>query len=199
MAGFGTLLLCGLLGISKIKDIIDNKDAMSTPINHLEDGTPVYMNNKLDTYINGEKVVTKYAYDINGDIYLQRVGERSGRVYNDPVQNELKREEKYDREYLEQAKRLGLLAYEKYSPKYKRRLTTEISTGKVIVALYKGIHPGEYRKFYLNENCRSYNESAPGDMGILISKEEYDKLNIIGFASHAKTPISDTLFKLLDL
>ncbi|MDE6024932.1 MAG: hypothetical protein K2G45_05700 [Lachnospiraceae bacterium] len=187
MAGFGTLLLGALLGISKIKDAIDNADAMSTPINHLDDGTPVYMNNKLDTYINGEKIVTKYAYDINGDLYLQRVGEISGRVYNDPVQNQLKIEKERDRKNLEFSKKLGLLAYEKYNPKYKRQLTTEISTGKVIAVLYK--LGDEYRKFYLNEKCSSYNKSAPGDFGILISKEEYNKLNIV--CSHGNLPDAD--------
>lgn len=195
MAGFGTLILGSLLGISKIKDIIDNKDVMSTPINHLDNGTPVYMNNNLETYIDKEKVVTKTTRDINGDLYCIRVGEKSGKVYNDPVQNELKNEEKRDKENLEFSKKLGLLAYRKYNQKYKRPLTTEISTGKVIVALYKCAKLGKYRKFYLKENCTSYRESAPGDFGVLISKEEYDKLNIIG--SHAEVPNTDTLLAFI--
>lgn len=195
MLGLGTILLGVTLIGSKIKEVIDDADMMSKPVRYLDDGTPVYIDSKCQQHINGEKVVPKVARDINGKVYLQEVGERSGRVYYDPYQDKLKREREEDKLKLQRALQSGYLSYEKYSPKYNRRITTEISTGKPIACLYE--YSGEYRKFYLKESASEPNEIAPGDMGIAISKEEYNKLNVYyGYTSHKRLPDWDTMEKL---
>lgn len=190
------LLINGLIwGAATISEGIENAQAMSKPSYYLDDGTPVYRDRKCQEYINGEKVVPKITKNVYGELNIQSVGERTGRVYFDPYLAELKREEKYDLEYLEESRKSGELAYLKYHPVYKRRATTEISTGKVIACLYEDRVLNEYRKFYLTGTPSNLYNTAPGDLGIVITKEEYDKLNIM-FGSHRKIPEYKTLEEL---
>ena len=80
MAGLLSLIFGAVLGGSAISAARENARLMSKPYKHLDDGTPVYMDRHCNEYINGEKVVIKYNYDLNR---TQKVGERTGKVYFD--------------------------------------------------------------------------------------------------------------------
>ena len=77
-----------------------------------------------------------------------------------------------------------------------------MSTGKVIACLFKSIlNDGttEYRKFYCNNpnpNGWDYNKTTTGDEGIIITEEEYKKLDVVG-ATYSNLPSDfDVLDKL---
>lgn len=88
------------------------------------------------------------------------------------------RSEQYKREAIE----AGRLAYAKYDHRVGRRLTCEISTGKYIAALQGNKYGQGYRKFYVKPGFDFYNCHcrADDDEGIEITREEFNKLNIVG-------------------
>lgn len=121
------------------------------------------------------------------------MGRISGKIYHNSRDDEIERESKWDLRNLEISKEYGNLAYMKYDPTYKQSLTTEISTSRVIAALWED-YDGNYRKFYLKGHPYRPDESDPDDLGIIITKEEYEKLNIIG-GTHSKVPTLKVLLK----
>lgn len=193
------LLFSGLLhGAAAIGKYIKDKDYMSSPV-YYENGTPVYIDSSGRKYMNGEKVETKYDYKNGG---LIEVGSRSGTVYFSQVDAKAKRmHEQYDIPNLKQAERRGELACNLWYPQYDKMLTTEISTGKIISCLYRDIYTDECRKFYYKGGYQRFIENGcfrttqPGDMGIVITREEYDKLNISGNTC-AMYPCDDTYYEL---
>ncbi len=192
MAGLELLLGALLFGGSAISAGIENAKMMSKPYRYLDDGTPVYLDRLCNEHINGEKVVSKYNYQLKRE---QQVGERSGKVYFDAEELNLQRERKQDEEELKRSKRFGYLAYYKYHPEYEKRLATEISTGKIIAVLMKDA--GEYRKFYYNDRCPSFSQSAPGDFGVIISKDEFYHLSIID-RTYGNIPDWDVWHQIID-
>lgn len=201
--GLGLLLFGLMAGGSAIKCGIENAKMMSKPYRYMDDGTPVYLDRLCNEHINGEKVISKYNYQKG---CMQDVGERSGRVYYDEQDVQRKRFDDWNERNRQDAIKKGQLAYLKYNPIFKKELTCEISTGKFIAKivgnnLFEEQNPGKlwgilenpeypreiaarpeyrnYRKFYLDPNGKSVSDTIPGDEGIPITVEEFDKLNIV--------------------
>lgn len=174
------LLIGGLIfGGAAIGAAIENADMMSKPYRHLDDGTPVYLDRKCNEWVNGEKVIATYDYQNQKLVYA---GQRSGKVYIDPEANQRRRIDEMSEKYKREAIEAGRLAYAKYDHRVGRRVTCEISTGKYIAALQGNKYGTGYRKFYLPDNYEFYTlyKKADGDEGIEITREEFNKLNIVG-------------------
>lgn len=175
------LLIGGLIfGIAGISAAVDDAKIRSKPYRHMNDGTPVYMDRKCNTIINGEKVIATYDYQNKKLVYA---GQRSGHVYFDPKEAQAQRmHEQYSIPNLERAKKEGKLSYKKWYPEYEKMLNTEISTGKIIVELEWDYETNECRKYYykggyvhcMDNGC--FVMKAKGDPGVPISYEEYCKL-----------------------
>lgn len=174
------LLISGLIFAGAgIAAAIENADMMSKPYRHLDDGTPVYLDRKCNEWVNGEKMIATYDYTNKKLVYA---GQRSGKVYIDPEANQRRRMDEMSEKYKREAIEAGRLAYAKYDHRVGRRVTCEISTGKYIAALQGNKYGMGYRKFYLPDNYESYTlyKRADGDEGIEITREEFNKLNIVG-------------------
>lgn len=183
MAGLLSLIFGAVLGGSAISAARENARLMSKPYKHLEDGTPVYMDRHCNEYINGEKVVIKYNYDLNR---TQKVGERTGKVYFDEEVAKRKHLESLDNIRKENEQSRGKLAYMKYDPVRKKEITCEISTGKYICEL-RGKKDGTYYKYYLDprqDNAYIQTRYDKNDPGVPITREEFDRLNIFA-GSHS--------------
>lgn len=191
MSGLFGALWMALQGASGIHESIEKKEALSKPsYTASETGQPVYHDNNMRAYgRNGEKLDTRYTTMPNGELRIQMVGKRSGIVYEDSYARKMQKINERDAEELKSAKKYGELAYLKYHEMYKNRYTTEISTGKIIAAIYGNDFSGTYRKFYLkgNEKLYSRTDAAEGDYGIPITKEECQKYDILG-GTHSKIP-----------
>lgn len=178
--GLGLLIGGLIFGCAAIKAGLENMDMKSSPYTHLEDGTPIYLDRKCNEWVNGEKMIATYDYQNQKLVYA---GQRSGKVYIDPEANKKRRLDEMSEKYKREAIEAGRLAYAKYDHRAGRRLTCEISTGKYIAALQGDKYLGVCRKYYLNRpdfdsfNCHCKDE---GDEGIEITREEFNKLNIIG-------------------
>lgn len=180
---WGLLFLGAALGISGIKAGVENAQMKSKPYRYLDDGTPVYLDRKCNEYANGEKIIATYDYKNSKLVYA---GQRSGKVYIDPEENTRRRMDAQSEERKRMAIERGQLAYPKYDHRVKRSITCEISTGKYIAALQGNKYGTGYRKFYLPDNYEFYTlyKKADGDEGIEITREEFNKLNIVG-GSHS--------------
>ncbi|MFR3158400.1 MAG: hypothetical protein ACLTOK_09000 [Anaerobutyricum soehngenii] len=146
--------------------------------------------------VNGERTYQDVKYDQYGNRHNYTVGCSSNHVYGDEFDQQLARERKWDEIDKQQSIEHGKLAYLKYFPEKRKRQTCEISTGKYISCLYHECYADEYRKFYsFDDNLRT---SAPGDYGVVITKEEYQKLKIVG-GTEANMPAWDVVHKLQDI
>lgn len=184
MAGLFGALWLALWGASEVKDSIEKSESLSKPSYIApETGQPVYQDNHMRKYgKNGEKLEPRYLHNPDGSLRIQMVGKRTGIVYEDDYLKKIKRMESLDNEKLKRAKECGDLAYHKFDVRHTRSLTTEISTGKIIAALYDSPSKGIYRKFYLQNMpvCKyGSTDAEPGDFGIPITYWEYKKLNIM--------------------
>ena len=110
----------------------------------------------------------------------------NSKVYYDYQQDLLNRRNTEDEEEKADELSRGKLAYLKYDSISKRRLTCEISTGKFIAEL-EGRPDGTYWKYYIEEDGHHWivNRRAKGDLGIQITREEFDALNITLGTHHA--------------
>lgn len=188
MAGLGILsflVVSAIAGISKLRDDTSMYQAthMTRP-----DGYTEYWDSKGRRYINGELTEVKLKEEPDGMLYSYRVGTRSGRLYDDTsYQNQVKKVESWDEKNKQEHIKNGDLAYMRYNFDKKRNMTCEISTGKFIAKL-TGDEKGVYRKFYYvpTEFICDYDHVAEGDEGIIITQEEYDKLNIFGGTHHSE-------------
>lgn len=187
-----TLIFLGALAYSGITCAIDNHRDMSKPDYELKNGTPVYRDRKGREYINGERVSSRLEYDEYGNSHCYKVGVSSKKIYNDSFDDDMARAREWDEKDKEKHIKWGDAAYSKYDPRFKARITTEISTGKEIAVLYSNMNKDIYRKFYhpsgrdLPLHHPKY-DSMEGDWGIPISRDEYKKLNI-GDGSHGHVP-----------
>lgn len=177
--GLGLLFGALLFGGSAIKAGIENADMMSKPYRYLEDGTPVYLDRKCKEWVNGERMIATYDYQNQKLVYA---GQRSGKVYIDPEANQRRRMDEMSEKYKREAIESGKLAYKKYDHRVKRFMTCEISTGKYIAALQGNKYGCGYRKFYVKPGFDFYNChcKADDDEGIEITRDEFNKLNIVG-------------------
>ena len=203
MSGFFGALWLALWGAGEIKNSIEKNEALSKPSYIApETGQPVYRDNHSKLYgKNGEKLEPRYLKNPDGSLRIQMVGKRSGIVYEDDYLKKIKRMEALDEDHLRRAKEYGDLAYLKYDARYGRSLTTEISTGKIIAALYDVPSKGIYRKFYLKNMPVSQHirtEADSDDFGIPITKFEYEKLNILQGTHSGLPKVHDSIGKEAD-
>lgn len=174
---WGLLFLGAALGISGIKAGVENAQMMSKPYRYLDDGTPVYLDRKCNEYANGEKIVATYDYKNSKLVYA---GQRSGKVYIDPQENVRKRMNAQSEQYKREAIERGWLTYKRYNFDIKRSLSCEVKTDRYIAKVTSTRENGvkRYYKWYLPNNFRYPSDTAPGDAGIEITKEEFDKFRI---------------------
>ena len=180
MAGLGLFIYGALRAVCGIGQAIENKQMKDYSYKIDEKGRPTWIDRQGNSYINGEKVVATYDYKNQKLVYA---GQRTGTVYIDPEQNQNKRMDERSNKEMEDNKRLGLLAYNRWYPQCECELVTEISTGKIIAYIYEFESKNIYRKFYLKhmpESRHSMVRTKPGDFGVPISKEEYKKLRYAG-------------------
>ncbi len=183
LGGLLALLGLGISGAGAVKDNIEMKN-YSRHID--EDGNLVYMDRHCREYYNGERTRDTVIYDELDNPHRCVVGVNSGKVYKDYYGNSEKNWSVYSEGAYKTSMKYGKLAYGKYDPRFGRPVTVEISTGKVITCLYEETCSKTYYKFYLsdwalkNRKQSAYQYTAPSDLGVEITKEEYDKLNIIG-------------------
>ncbi len=182
MLGLGTLFLSIALGGSAIKCGLENRKMMSKPFRYLDDGTPVYLDRLANEHANGEKIISKYNYQLGR---VQQVGEISGRVYSDPVECTRKRMDAQSEKYRQEAIANGKLAYMRYDHVRQHEITCEVSTNKFIAYL-EGRKDGTYWKYYLPANVGWINCQSKPDTSyaVEITQEEFDKLNIY-FGTHS--------------
>lgn len=204
MAGLGIFLYGLMQTIGFVGRTVENEQEKNRTRHIDENGNEVCYGRKSEHYVNGEKTYTRTVKDKYGNMHRLTVGINSEKIYSDSFDKTMQRMNKYSEENKERSLKYGDKAYNRYDPRFQRYVTTEIETGKVIACLYKGTNPEthkqEYRKFYLDSASVRYNfdydMTAMGDYGIVISEEEYEKLNIIG-ATFSHIPKDyDVLHKL---
>lgn len=163
-----------VLLISAIRAWIENINIKSDPVDHLKDGTPIYIDRNNNQYANGEKIIAKYDYVQQKLVF---VGQRSGKVYIDPEANKREKIREQSNFHLNLAKEYNELAYLEYHDKLKQRVTCEIATGRFIAQLEK-TYDGIYRKYYLSDNPLFPFSVTEDDPGVVITEEEFDRLDI---------------------
>lgn len=181
------------LGISGAKCAIENSQMKRNTRTVDKDGNVHYMDRLCNDYINGERVQRVETTDANGVTLYSTVGVSSHKIYDTSYGRGTQQLfEMSERDKRDNIKR-GKLAYMQYNPYFGRQVTTEIATGRTITCLFENISKdgkNEYRKWYYNsirQGKYDYNTTLDGDYGIIITKEEYEKLNIFG-ASHCHRP-----------
>lgn len=198
----GVLGFLGALGISGTKCAIENEQSKNETLRIDENGNRVCYDRVGRELYNGEKTYQHTRYDRYGNRHTYTVGVNSKKIYADSFDRRIAEMRKFEEENKKVALRYGKLAYNKFDPRFNRLVTTEMSTGKVIACLFKSIlNDGttEYRKFYCNNpnpNGWDYNKTTTGDEGIIITEEEYKKLDVVG-ATYSNLPSDfDVLDKL---
>lgn len=182
MAGLGLLLGLGVkLGANVAYGISDMK-CRSTPCGTTQNGEPYYMGRDGKRYTtNGERMILQTAIDARGNRYNRTVGERTGKVYFDREKTFQDQADSENERSRKEAIEKGQLAYE-YRDRslpfpLQQKVTKEISTGKYIARIEYDRFKKEFRKYYLKPNANFPFEVADGDKGIVITKEEFEKLN----------------------
>ena len=188
----GFLGFLGALGISGTKCAIENEQSKNETMRIDENGNRVCYDRVGNKLFNGEKTYQHTRYDRYGNRHTYTVGVNSKKIYADSFDKRIAEMRRIDEGNKEIALRFGDLAYNKFDPRFNRLVTTEMSTGKVIACLYDHKKDGkiEYRKFYFNNpnsNGYDYDKTAIGDEGIIITEEEYKKLDIVG-ATYSNLP-----------
>lgn len=180
MFGLGTLIFGAMFAGSAAKCAIEDASMLSKPCGYLDDGTPIYIDRKCNEYINGERVVTEYNYQLER---TQKRGVKTGKIYYDSVVATNTRMSKQDKDEIEYALKGGKLAYNKWIPSCQRKLTVELSTDKIIAGVYQDEYKGIFRKFYLkNKPVSEHIDPVPDDddFGIPITYNEAKNLCIAG-------------------
>ena len=179
MAGLGLFIFGAMSAVCGIGRAIENKQMKDYSSKIDEQGRPTWIDREGNQYINGEKVIATYDYKNKKLVYA---GQITGTVYIDPEQNQINIMDERSKKWMEDNKKLGFLAYDRWYPQCENVLTTEMSTGKILAYIYEDKNKNIYRKFYLKhmpESSHSLIQTEPGDFGVPISKEEYKKLNYV--------------------
>ena len=197
-----SLLFFGAVAVSGIKYVYRNNKDLSKPFSSTNKGEPLYMGLDGRWRSRSEKLVWKSQPDQFGNHHNLLVGERSGKVYEDSHDNQLRYLNTYDEKHKRKAIQNNELVYMKHDDRFGMEVPVELKTGEIIAAYYHVNHRDVnfYRKFYLEHdihkvcddprytpdqywclnlplNYRS-NEAKKGDWGIPITQEEYRKLKI---------------------
>lgn len=189
----GALGILGAWGVSGAKAAVEDVKMKNSSREVDKNGNVHYYDRLCREYINGERVERISRRDKYGAEHIYTVGVQSKKIYSDTHDIFMERMKKEDEKELQMANKYGDLAYNKYDPRFDKAVTTEISTGKVIVCLAKTwnekMKKQIYRKFYAKPFPKKfdYNKTAEGDYGIDITEDEYKKLNII-CGTFAKIP-----------
>ena len=182
MAGLGLFLWGTMKVICGIGQAVENKQMKDYSYKIDEKGRPTWIDREGNRYINGEKVVATYDYNNHKLIYT---GQRTDTVYIDPEQNRINKVDGWSEKRKQEAIEEGKLAYMRYDHVRKKEITCEISTGKFIAYL-EGNEDGTYYKYYLQPS-QDYSHAhckPEGVVGVPITREEFDKLNIY-FGTHS--------------
>lgn len=183
MAGLGLLLGLGVKLGADIAYGISDMQYRSTPCGTTQNGEPYYMGRDGKRYAaNGERMVLRTAIDAQGNRYNRTVGERTGKVYFDKEKTFQDKADKENERERKWAVENGYLAYGYFDRSLKfggmlKKVTKEIATGRYIAAIEYDPSKKECRKFYLVSNPLYTFQKIEGDKGVLITKEEFMKLN----------------------
>ena len=188
----GALLFFGMLGVSGAKAAYDNYDMKKHTRKVDENGNVHYMDRLCNDYINGEKVQRIETKDPNGVTLYSTVGTSTHKVYDTAYGRGTQQLFDYSERDKQENLKYGKNVFNQYNPYFERFVTTEISTGRTITCLFSGTNQktGEkfYRKWYFRPECQGkydYRKTVDGDMGIEITKEEYDSLNFgVQYCTH---------------
>lgn len=181
----GLLFSLGIFGGAAIKEIYDNESMKRYSTKYDDNGNRHYIDNKCREYINGERIYNSSYTDKDGVYHRTEIGINTGKTYTDYVSPSEQRKKKFDDEEKEHWRKEGVPVYLQYNPRFKRKVTTEFATGKVVAAVvwYHNIFTKEnhWVKFYVKPDAKEWEYDVPDeyDKGIEITKEEaesYDRL-----------------------
>ena len=180
----GLLAFLGIYAGSAAKAAKDNYDMKKITRTVDEKGNVHYMDRLCNDYINGERVKRVETTDRNGVKLYSTVGVNSSKVYDTSygrVTQQLFEMSEHDKQ---ENLKYGKNVYSQYNPYFGKTVTTEISSGRTITCLFSGKNSKTgkefYRVWYFRPECQGkldYNTTVDGDMGIEITKEEFNKLN----------------------
>ena len=180
----GLLALLGICVGSAAKAAKDNHDMKNYTRKVDEKGNVHYMDRLCNDYINGEKVKRVETTDKNGVKLYYIVGVKSSKVYDTSYGRGTQQLLEYSEQDKQQNLKYGKNSYTQYNPYFGTFVTTEISSGRTITCLFNGKNQKTgkefYRVWYFRPECQGkfdYNATVKGDMGIEITKEEFNKLN----------------------
>lgn len=200
----GLLLSLGLFGGAAVKNAYDNAAMKNYSTEYDEDGNCHYMDNRGNMYINGERYIVKGYTDNDGVYHRQYIGVHSNKVHRDYVCPSEQLKKKYDEEDKEYCRKNGFPAYPAYNPRFKRKVTTEFETGKVVAAVvwFHNIFTQEnhWVKFYVKSDAKEYEYDTPGeyDKGIEITKEEAELYDRILGKSHSSMAFGNKIWDGFD-
>ena len=185
MSMFGGLLaFLGIYAGSAAKAAYDNYDMKKVSRRVDENGNVHYMDRLCNDYINGERVKRVETTDRNGVKLYSTVGVNSSKVYNTSYGRGTQQLFAMSEHDKQENIKYGKNVYTQYNPYFETFVTTEISSGRTITCLFNGKNrkTGKefYRVWYFRPECQGkldYNTTVEGDMGIEITKEEFNKLN----------------------
>lgn len=179
----GLLAFLGIYAGSAAKAAYDNYDMKKTTRTVDENGNVHYMDRLCNDYINGERVKRVETTDRNGVKLYSTVGVNSSRVYDTSYGRGTQQLFAMSEHDKQENIKLGYNVYEQYNPYFGTFVTTEISSGRTITCLFSGKNSKTgkefYRVWYFRPECQGkldYNTTVEGDMGIEITKEEFNKL-----------------------
>lgn len=180
----GLLAFLGIYTGSAVKAAKDNYDMKKITRTVDEKGNVHYADRLCNEYINGERVKRVETTDINGVKLYSTVGVNSSRVYDTSYGRGTQQLFAMSEHDKQENLKYGKNVYSQYNPYFGKTVTTEISTGRTITCLFSGKNSKTgkefYRVWYFRPECQGkldYNTTVDGDMGIEITKEEFNKLN----------------------
>ncbi|MEI3163750.1 MAG: hypothetical protein V8S74_10295 [Lachnospirales bacterium] len=180
------LLFLGALGISGALCAKENHEMKRDSRTVDEKGNVHYYDRLCRDYINGERVQRVTTEDSNGVTLYSTVGVNSHKVYDTSYGRGTQQLLEYSEHDKQENIKYGKNAYNQYNPYFGKFVTTEISSGRTITCLFDGTNKKTgkkfYRKWYFRPECQGkldYNTTVDGDMGIEITKEEYDSLSVV--------------------
>lgn len=200
----GLLVSIGLFGGAAVKNAYDNASMKRYSTQYDSNGNRHYIDNNGRSYINGERIRSGGYTDSEGIYHRTEIGLNSGRTYTDYVCPSEQLKKKYDDEDREYYRKKGFPAYPAYNPRFKRKVTTEFSTGKVVAAVvwFHNIFTQEnhWVKFYVKPDAKEYEYNVPGeyDKGIEITKEEAELYDRIIGKSHSGMAFRNKIWEGFD-
>ena len=180
----GLLAFLGIYAGSAAKAAKDNYDMKKITRTVDEKGNVHYADRLCNEYINGERVKRVETTDRNGVKLYSTVSVNSSKVYDTSYGRGTQQLFEMSEHDKQENLKYGKNVYSQYNPYFEKTVTTEISSGRTITCLFSGKNSKTgkefYRVWYFRPECQGkldYNTTVDGDMGIEITKEEFNKLN----------------------